>query len=293
MRTDPWPRFPIQIDQNDIRPRNVISSAHQLLGKFAASFTHSESTKGAIARMTVRTQNHFSASGHHFPVIAVYDGHIGRNINTSVFMRRTEGKHMVIFVDCPAYGTKAVMTVCQNIWHRKFLHTARSRGLDDAHIGNIMAGHAVKAHFQMIHITGLIMRFQNMIGDGSLQCFFFRDRASGFLSSFSCFSHNLPAFQQINARVKKLHHDNLLLLIQGHPFRQHSEKTGKPFFRKHLYSGLLYTESIFSQDRSRKTTQKQHIPVTFFPCCFIKPIDKRSVLPQERCSKPIPFILVF
>ena len=49
------------------------------------------------------------------------NGLMRRYIYAAVFLGTGETKHMVIFIDGAAYGTKRIVTVGQHVGHRKFL----------------------------------------------------------------------------------------------------------------------------------------------------------------------------
>ena len=100
-------------------------------------------------------------------------------IDSAVFFRTGQTKHVVILVDGAAYGTQGVMTVGQYIGHGELLQSGCSRGLDNTYKGNIMAGKLVETDLQLVHIAGGIMLLQNTICHGVFRCFFFGDRNAG------------------------------------------------------------------------------------------------------------------
>jgi len=100
-------------------------------------------------------------------------------IDSAVFFRTGQTKHVVILVDGAAYGTQRVMTVSQYIGHGELLQSGCSRGLDNTYKGNVMAGKLVKTDLQLVHIAGGIMLLQNTICHGVFRCFFFGDRNAG------------------------------------------------------------------------------------------------------------------
>ena len=91
---------------------------------------------------------------------------------------------MVILVDGTTNCTQAVVTVGQHIWHGEFGHAGSTSGLDDAHIGDVVACHAVELQLQGIHVVRLVVSFQDRIGHRAFCGIGFCDGASGFLQDF-------------------------------------------------------------------------------------------------------------
>ena len=83
----------------------------------------------------------------------MYDCLVGRHIDTAVFFRTGQPKHVVIFIDGSAHCAKAVMAVGQHIRNREPLEAGRSRRLNDPHKCNIMRGELVKLDVQILHIV--------------------------------------------------------------------------------------------------------------------------------------------
>ena len=100
-------------------------------------------------------------------------------IDSAVFFRTGQTKHVVILVDGTAYGTQRVMTVGQYIRHGELLQSGCSRSLDNTYKGNIMAGKLVETDLKLVHIAGSIMFPQDTICHGVFRCFFFGDRNAG------------------------------------------------------------------------------------------------------------------
>ena len=168
LRSDARAGLPVQIDQHNSGAGKIIAAAHQLLGQFTAAFPDAQGSQRTITRMGIGSENHASAAGHHLPVERMNDRHIRGNIHAAVFVRRGERKHMVILINRPAHGTEAVVTVGQHVGHGKFPHAGCPGRLDDAHVGDVMAGQGIKAHFEMLHVPAPVMCSQNRVRNGSL-----------------------------------------------------------------------------------------------------------------------------
>ena len=191
----------VQVDQDDAGTGHVIGAAHQLLGQFAAALAHAQGADGAVAGMAVAAQDHAAAARHHLAVERVDDGHVGGHIDAAVLMGRAEGEHVVVLVDGAAHGAQAVVAVSQHIGHGEFLHAGCPGRLDDAHVGDIVAGQAVKAHLQAIHIAALVMGLQDAVGDGALLGAFLRYGMAGLLGGGVGVGDDLAPVQQIHAGI--------------------------------------------------------------------------------------------
>ena len=126
-------------------------------------------------------------------------------IDSAVFFRTGQTKHVVILVDGAAYGTQGVMTVGQYIGHGELLQSGCSCGLDDTYKGNIMAGKLIEADLKLVHIAGSIMLPQDTICHGVFRCFFSGDRNAGLRLYLSgCFGgirYNICTVYQVSAAL--------------------------------------------------------------------------------------------
>ena len=156
-----------QVDGNDPGIAHIVGAAHELLGQLAAALADGHRAEGAVAGVGVRAQDHPPAAGHHLAVVAVDDGHVRRNIDAAVFVGSGQGKLVVVLVDGAADSAEAVVAVRHNVGQRELRHAGRAGRLDDADIGDVVAGHRVELHAQVLHgVTG-IMGLQNAVGDGA------------------------------------------------------------------------------------------------------------------------------
>ena len=71
--------------------------------------------------MAVRAKNHTTAAGQHFSGKLVDHGLMRRYINSAVFFRTGQTKHMIIFIYGTAHRTQAVMAIGKYIRHRELL----------------------------------------------------------------------------------------------------------------------------------------------------------------------------
>ena len=138
MGTDAGLHLSRHMDENHLRLSQVIGLFDQLLHQLAAAFADAHRSKGTIARMRIRAQDHLPAARHHLTVVAVNDGQAWRNIDAAVFMRSTQRKAMIILIDRSPDRTQRIVAVGQNIRHRKLRQTRSTRRLNDVHIRNVM-----------------------------------------------------------------------------------------------------------------------------------------------------------
>ena len=148
-----------QINCHHAGASDIISLSQQLFHQLRASLSHRHSSKGTIAGMAVRSQNHLSAACEHLPGKLMDHSLVGRYIDAAVFFCTGKPKHMIIFIDRTAYRTQGVMTVRQHIGNRKTIHSGSPGCLDDSHKGNIMRSQFVKLDRQIFHSSRRIMIF--------------------------------------------------------------------------------------------------------------------------------------
>src|SRR5699024_11912581 len=102
------------------------------------AFPYCHCSKSAVSGMTVRSQDHLTASGKHFSRILVDDSLMRRYIDAAVFFGTGQSKHMVILIDRAAYSTAAVVAVGKHVRNREPLKSGRSCCLDDSDKRNVM-----------------------------------------------------------------------------------------------------------------------------------------------------------
>ena len=165
MGTDTGFRRAGQPDQDCLGLCHVIGAADQLLGQFAAAFADSHRAEGAISCVGVGAENHIAALCHHFTVVGMNDRVAWRNVDAAVLLRRGERELVVIFIDCAADRAQGIVAVGQDIGHREFLHSGRAGCLDNADIGDVMAGQGIEPDMEQVLIGMAIMGIQDAVNN--------------------------------------------------------------------------------------------------------------------------------
>jgi CBS domain-containing protein len=173
-----------QVDGNDPGIAHIVGAAHELLGQLAAAFADGHRAEGAVAGVGVRAQDHPPAAGHHLAVVAVDDGHVRRNIDAAVFVGGGQGKLVVVLVDGAADSAEAVVAVRHDVGQRELRHAGRAGRLDDADIGDVVAGHRVELQLQLVRITALVVGLQDTVGHSAFLSFLCVHGAAGLLGHF-------------------------------------------------------------------------------------------------------------
>ena len=185
-----------EIHQHHLGHGHIPGVFQQLLGKLRAALAHGHGAQGAVAGVGVGAQDHLAAPGQLLPGVGVDDALIGGYIDAAVLLGGGQAEHMVILVDGAAHGTQTVVAVGQGVGEGKFLHAGGSRLLDDAHIGDVVGHHGVKAHLQPLRIAAYIVGLQDLPGHGVLP-----GPGGGHGGCF----RQLAVFQE-NALIKALDH---------------------------------------------------------------------------------------
>ena len=120
---------------------------------------------------------------------------------------------MIILIDRTAHGTEGVMAVRQHIRQRELRHAGGPRGLYDAHIGYVMAGHGIESDSQLIHSYCRIMSLEYAIGHRSLpRRSLIRKRAKHALQLCGILFLDYPVtIYQIYSMTRKPQHDHASL----------------------------------------------------------------------------------
>ena len=140
------------------------------------------------------------------------DGLVGGDVDAAVFFRGGEAEDVVVLVDGAAHGAQAVVAVGEHVGHGEFLHAGGARRLDNADIGDVVAGQAVKAHAQVLHVAALVMSLEDAVGHRALLAFFLRDAAAAQAGQLRRIGDNLRAVNQIDAAVIEFDHVFPLLI---------------------------------------------------------------------------------
>ena len=111
------------IDRHNPRHMDIVSLVKQLLYQLRSTLAHGHGTESTVTGMTVRTKDHLAAAGQHLSGILVNNGLMRRYVHAAVFLGTSQTKHMVIFIDGAAHGTKRIVAVGQYVGYREFLQS--------------------------------------------------------------------------------------------------------------------------------------------------------------------------
>ena len=209
LRTDPGLQRTGQIHGDHPRPRKVIAAPEQLLGQLTAAFPDTHAAQRPVARVRVRAEDHPPAPGHRFAVVAVDVCQIGRNVDAPVAVGGGQGKLVVVLVDRPADRAQRVVAVGEHVGEGKGRHARCPCRLDDAHIGDVVAGHRVKVQTQPLRVPGPVVRRDDAPGHRAVSGLGLICRPAGQHADLFRFrlGYNIDAVYQINAAVIQFHHD--------------------------------------------------------------------------------------
>ena len=126
--------------------------------------------------MGVGAEDHFAGGGVPLPHIGVDDGLVGGDELAAVFLGGGQAEHVVVLVDGAAHGAQGVVAVGEDVGQGELLHAGGPRGLDDAHVGDVVGGHGVKPEGQAVRIAGCIVGHEDGVGHGALPALGVRGR---------------------------------------------------------------------------------------------------------------------
>ena len=201
LRSYSGPGLAVQINGDGLRALEIIGPAQQLFCQFAAAFAYAHAAQRTVAGVGIGAQNHFAATGHGLPVVAVQVCHIGGHINSAVLHCGRQCKLVVVLINGTAYSTQRIVAVCQHVGHGELRHAGGPGGLDDPHIGNVMAGHGVVFQVQILHIAAHIVCLQNAVCHGFLGIPGGVPLLSGFVQQFFGILHQIRSIYQVNSGV--------------------------------------------------------------------------------------------
>ena len=183
MATSWGPHAPLgragEVYQNDLGVVDVPGVLQQLLGQFRAALAHGHGAESPVPGVGIGAQDHGAALRHLLSCIGVDDGLVGGDIDAAVLFRGGEAEDMVVLIDGAAHGAQAVVAVGQGVGDGELLHPGGPGLLDDAHIGDVVGHHSVKADLQARRIAGGVVGLENGPGHGALPPLLRRDRAGG------------------------------------------------------------------------------------------------------------------
>ena len=113
---------------------------------------------------------------------------------------------MVILVDGAAHSAQAVVAVGQDIGDGKLLQAGSAGCLDDADIGDVVAGHGVELQAQGVGVIALVVSLQDAVGHGALGGLLFGGSAAGLLGRFLGAGADRFAVDQVDAVLIQFDH---------------------------------------------------------------------------------------
>ena len=203
MRADALPGRTGEVYQHHLGHGGIPGVLQQLLGQLRAALAHGHGAQGAVAGVGVGAQDHGAALGHLLPGIGVDDALVGGNIDAAVLLGGGQAEHVVVLVDGAAHGAQAVVTVGQGVGNGELLHAGGPGLLDDAHIGDVVGHHGVKADAQLHGVRGHVVSLQDLPGHGPAAGFLL-GRGRSFLGN---------AVYQVHAVVGELDHNGFTSYI--------------------------------------------------------------------------------
>ena len=117
--------------------------------------------------MGVRAKDHFAAAGKLFTHVLVDDSQMRGHKDAAVLFGSRQAETVVILVDGAAHGAQAVVAVGEHIRDGELFQAGRAGRLDDAHKGDVIAGHGVKLDLQVFGIAAGVVSLQNAVGHGT------------------------------------------------------------------------------------------------------------------------------
>ena len=208
MRAHAGARGALEVDGDDAGVGDIVGVLKQLLGQLAAALAHRHGAQGAVAGVGVGAQDHLAAPGEVLAHEGVDDGDVGRHEDAAVLLGRGEAEDVVVLVDGASDGAQGVVAVGEHVGQRELRHAGRARRLDDAHEGDVVARHGVKADLERLGISGGVVRLQDGPGDGAPTGLFGRGRdASGRGVGLA---DELLAAAQVDAALVQLDHGSPL-----------------------------------------------------------------------------------
>ena len=173
--------------------------------------------------MGIGAQDHGAALRHLLSCIGVDDGLVGRHVDTAVLFRGREAEDMVILIDSAAHGTQAVVAVGKRIGDGKLLHAGGPGLLDNAHIGDVVGHHGVKADLQVLRIAGDVVGLENGPGHGPFPPLLRRDRAGS--SGDAARQEHAVVMKCYHIKRPPVCHGGAVFLPPNIPYRRPDEKS--------------------------------------------------------------------
>ena len=157
-----------QVDGDHAGAGHIVGAAQQLLCQLTAALTDGHSAQRTIAGVGVRTQDHLAAAREPLAHVLVDDRQMGRHEDAAILFGCGQAEPVVVLVDGAAHGAQAVVAVGEHIRDGELFQARCAGRLDDAHKGDIMAGHGVELDLQVLVIAAGVVCRQDAVGHGAL-----------------------------------------------------------------------------------------------------------------------------
>ena len=156
-----------EVNGHHTRTGHIVGAAQQLLCQLAAALADGHGAQCTVAGVGVRAKDHFAAAGKLFTHVLVDDSQMRGHKDAAVLFGSRQAEAVVILVDGAAHGAQAVVAVGEHIRDGELFQAGRAGRLDDAHKGDVMAGHGVKLDLQVFGIAAGVVSLQNAVGHGT------------------------------------------------------------------------------------------------------------------------------
>ena len=171
--------------QDNLGSIDVPSVAQQLLNELTTAFADAHVTERTVAGVAIATQNHVTALHHGLAGELVDNGLVGGNVDTAILLGCRQTEHVVILVDGTTDGAQRVVAVGHCIGQGELLETTGAGGLDNAHVGDVVRHHRVKADAHLFTLAAVyIVTAQDAVSDGVLTSLVRRGKTSGISANF-------------------------------------------------------------------------------------------------------------
>ena len=171
------------MDQHHFGIGHIPGVFQKLLGKLRPALAHGHGAKGAVAGVGVGAQDHLPAACQLFPGVGVDDTLVGGDVDAAVLPGGGEAEDVVVLVDGAAYGAQGVVAVGQGVGHGELPHPGGPGLLNDANIGDVVAGHGVEADLELFRIAGDAVGLEDLPGQGPLPSLLRGDGGGGVESA--------------------------------------------------------------------------------------------------------------
>ena len=171
--------------QDNLGSVDVPSVAQQLLHELATTFANAHVTERTIAGVAVATQNHVTALHHCLAGELVDNGLVSGHVDAAILLGCRQTEHVVILVDGAANSAQRVVAVGHCVGQGELLETTGAGGLDNAHVGDVVRHHRVKADAHLLALAAVhVVTAQDAVGDGVLTSLVRRGKTSSISANF-------------------------------------------------------------------------------------------------------------